>query len=153
MILKSSEGRIDSPEALYMTQVATPKAGMVPISELSTLNYNTGITKIRHVGGKRTITLQVTPPMTMTLEEAVELLNTEVIDALSEAGMFKGGQVKLAGQADKLAETMASMKWNLLFALVIIYLLMSALFGNFIYPLVIMFTVPLATAGVLSGSL
>jgi HAE1 family hydrophobic/amphiphilic exporter-1 len=147
MILKSSKGQIDSPEALHMTQVATSKAGMVPISDLSALNYITGITKIRHVGGKRTITLQVTPPITMTLEEAVELLNTEVIDTLSAAGMFKGGEVKLAGQADKLAETIASMKWNLLFALVIIYLLMSALFGHFIYPLVILFTVPLATAG------
>ena len=29
----------------------------------------------------------------------------------------------------------------------IIYLLMAALFGNFLYPIVIMFTVPLATAG------
>ncbi len=39
------------------------------------------------------------------------------------------------------------MKKSLLFALVIIYLLMSALFGSFIYPLVIMFTVPMAMAG------
>ena len=36
---------------------------------------------------------------------------------------------------------------NFLLALVIVYLLMSALFGNFLYPIVIMFTVPLATAG------
>ena len=147
MILKSNDERIDSPEALYLTQVATPAAGLVPMSELSQLIYTTGITKIRHVGGKRTITLQVTPPMTMTLEEAVEILEQGILSGMREQGMFKGADVTLAGKADKLVETVNSMKWNLIFALVIIYLLMSALFGNFIYPLVIMFTVPMAAAG------
>jgi HAE1 family hydrophobic/amphiphilic exporter-1 len=147
MILKSDDEAVDSPEALYRTQVATPNAGLVPMSELSRLVHTTGITKIRHVGGKRTITLQVTPPMTMTLEEAVETLEGGILSGMREKGMFKGAEVKLAGKADKLAQTVGSMKWNLLFALAIVYLLMSALFGNFIYPLVIMFTVPMAAAG------
>ncbi|MEA1920622.1 MAG: efflux RND transporter permease subunit [Campylobacterota bacterium] len=147
MILKSYDDIIDSPEALYMTQVATPTAGLIPMSELAHLLHTTGITKIRHVAGKRTITLQVTPPMTMTLEEAVEILDQGILSGMRSQGMFKGANVSLAGKADKLAETVESMQWNLLFALIIIYLLMSALFGNFIYPLVIMFTVPMATAG------
>lgn len=147
LILKSHDEQINSPEALYMTQVATPKAGLVPISVLSELDHTTGITKIRHVGGKRTITLQVTPPITMTLEEAVEVLEKGLLAGMEEKGMFKGAEVRLAGQADKLLETVHSMKWNLLFALAIIYLLMSALFGNFVYPLVIMCTVPMAAAG------
>ena len=37
--------------------------------------------------------------------------------------------------------------WNFLLAVVISYLLMSALFENFLYPLIIMFSVPLAAAG------
>ena len=39
------------------------------------------------------------------------------------------------------------MKWNFILAAIIIYLLMSGLFGNFIYPLVVLFTLPLAAAG------
>jgi len=147
LILKSYDEKINTPESLYLTQIATQQAGLVPISSLSKLEYTTGITKIRHVGGKRTITLQVTPPITMTLEEAVETLQKSIIEGMGAQGMFKGADVKLAGQADKLIETVDSMKWNLLFALAIIYLLMSALFGNFVYPLVIMFTVPMAAAG------
>jgi HAE1 family hydrophobic/amphiphilic exporter-1 len=84
--------------------------------------------------------------MTMTLEEAVEVLEG-TLSGMRSQGMFQGADVTLAGKADKLAETVGSMKWNLLFALAIIYLLMSALFGNFVYPLVIMFTVPMAAAG------
>ena len=55
--------------------------------------------------------------------------------------------IGISGTADKLTQTMEMLEINLYLALVIIYLLMSALFGNFLYPLVIMFTVPLAAAG------
>lgn len=37
--------------------------------------------------------------------------------------------------------------WNFILAIVISYLLMSALFENFFYPFIIMFSVPLAAAG------
>ena len=138
---------INSPEALYLTQIATPKAGLVPMSELSQLKHTTGITKIRHVEGKRTITLQVTPPTSMTLEESVEKLEAILQEKVPKSMLENGTTVRLAGKADKLAQTIESMKWNLVFALAIIYLLMSALFGSFVYPLVILFTVPMATAG------
>jgi len=147
LILKSDDELINSPEALYMTQIATPNAGLVPISELSQLLHTTSITKIRHVEGKRTITLQVTPPTTMTLEESIEQLKVIIEKTVPTTMLQDSTKVKLAGKADKLAQTIESMKWNLLFALIIIYLLMSALFANFLYPLVIMFTVPMATAG------
>ena len=83
----------------------------------------------------------------MTLEESVEKLEVIVKEGVPPTMLEDGTKVTLAGKADKLAQTIESMKWNLVFALAIIYLLMSALFGNFIYPLVILFTVPMATAG------
>ena len=61
--------------------------------------------------------------------------------------MLTGVDVKLSGAADKLTETRQVLQWNFILAVAIIYLLMSALFGNFIYPIIIMFTVPLAAAG------
>ena len=55
--------------------------------------------------------------------------------------------IGISGTADKLTETIGMLSMNFILALVIVYLLMAALFGNFLYPIVIMFTVPLATAG------
>ena len=40
-----------------------------------------------------------------------------------------------------------SLKWNLLLVLTITYLLLAALFEDFLYPLVIMFSVPMAALG------
>jgi len=53
----------------------------------------------------------------------------------------------LAGTADKLSLTRKTLQWNFLLALVITFLLMASLFESFLYPLVIMFSVPLAAAG------
>jgi len=66
---------------------------------------------------------------------------------LREKGILEGVEIRLSGAADKLTETREALQWNFLLAVFITYLLMAALFGNFIYPLIILFTVPLATAG------
>lgn len=52
-----------------------------------------------------------------------------------------------SGTTDKLIETRNALQWNFVLAAAIIYLLMAALFANFVYPLIILFTVPLAGAG------
>jgi hydrophobic/amphiphilic exporter-1 (mainly G- bacteria), HAE1 family len=61
--------------------------------------------------------------------------------------MLENITISMSGAADKLTETRQALQWNFVLAVLIIYLLMSALFGNFLYPLIILFTVPLATAG------
>ncbi len=145
--LMSTDGSINTPEELAKTLIATPKGGLVPISSLSTLEQTTGISEIRHLNGKRTITLQVTPPKNMTIQEMMILLEDKLIPSVKAQGGLEGVNVELSGTADKLKETIANMSVNVVLALIIVYLLMSALFSNFLYPLVIMFTVPVAAAG------
>jgi len=67
---------------------------------------------------------------------------------MTEAGKLGGlYRVSLSGTADKLAQTGRALQLNLVLALVITYLLLSALFESFLYPFVIMFSVPLAALG------
>jgi HAE1 family hydrophobic/amphiphilic exporter-1 len=141
------EERVDSPEALYATLLSTPDGRLLPVSSLAELTRTTGINEIRHLERRRTFTLQVTPPETVPLEQAMETIQGGLIPQLRDRGALPGVDVRLSGAADKLQETRQTLQWNFILAVVIIYLLMSALFGNFIYPLVILFTVPLAGAG------
>jgi len=55
--------------------------------------------------------------------------------------------ISYGGTADKLTRTRQALMWNFILAIFISYLLMSALFENFFYPFIIMFSVPLAAAG------
>ncbi len=87
----------------------------------------------------------------MPLQAAIEKIDGEIITPMKEAGMLAGLGVRMSGAADKLTVTRKALQWNFVLAAVIAYLLMAALFGNFIYPLVIMFSVPLAAAGGILG--
>lgn len=147
LILKASDTDFSTPEELYKGLVFTPKGKIVPISSLAGLQRSTGVTEIRHLERQRTITLQITPPKTITLEETMDRVRDKLIPALKNQGMLQGVNIKLSGEADKLTQTRKALQWNFVLAAVIIYLLMSGLFGNFIYPLVVLFTLPLAAAG------
>ncbi|MBI9110886.1 efflux RND transporter permease subunit [Maridesulfovibrio ferrireducens] len=145
--LKASESGVSTPEELYSSLIATPQGWAVPISSLSTIERTYGITQIRHLERQRTVTLQITPPKSMPLEQAMEIIQNELIPKVREMGLLEGVNVRMSGAADKLTQTRDAMQWNFLLAIVITYLLMAALFANFIYPFIILLTVPLAGAG------
>jgi HAE1 family hydrophobic/amphiphilic exporter-1 len=147
LVLKASDKDFSTPEELYKALIATPKGKIVPISSLAELQRSTGLDQIRHLERQRTISLQVTPPKTTSLEEAMDTINDKLIPLLKNQGMLQAANIKLSGEADKLTQTRAAIQWNFVLAAVIIYLLMSGLFSNFIYPFVVLFTLPLAAAG------
>jgi HAE1 family hydrophobic/amphiphilic exporter-1 len=151
MILKASEEEIATPEELYNSPIAIPGGKVVPLSSLSQLQRTFGITQIRHLERLRTITLEITPPATIPLQEAMEIVDSRVVAPMAEDGMLKGTDIGQSGVADKLTAARESLQWNFVLAAVIAYLLMAALFGNFIYPFLIMFTLPPAAAGGLLG--
>jgi len=147
LVLKASEEQIKTPEDIMSAQVALPNGSLIPMYSLASSENTIGISEIRHLNGKRTITLQITPPAGMTIEEAMGVLNGVLSQMKSSGKISKDITIGVSGTADKLSQTIDMILTNLLLALVIIYLLMAALFGNFLYPFVIMFTVVLATAG------
>ncbi|MGB5749083.1 MAG: efflux RND transporter permease subunit [Desulfobacterales bacterium] len=151
MVLKASEKDISTPERLYDALIAIPGGKVVPVSSLSRLRRTSGITQIRHLERQRTITLEVTPPSFLPLQEAMEIINSKVVRPLSGQEALRGVDIGQSGVADKLSETRKSLQWNFILAAAIAYLLMAALFGNFIYPLIIMFNLPLAAVGGLLG--
>ncbi len=75
------------------------------------------------------------------------MIQDDIVPPLKSAGLLNGLEVRLGGAADKLVETAKVLQWNFVLAAMIAYLLMASMFGSFIYPLIIMLTVPLAGAG------
>ena len=73
------------------------------------------------------------------------------MQALEGRGLPPGVKIRLSGTADDLEATWDAMAINLLVAIAIVYLIMAVLFESFVYPLVIMLSVPLAAAGGVLG--
>ncbi len=136
----------DTPEQLMSTPVTTPNAGTVPLSELVAMQRTAGPDEIRRLDRRRTITLQVTPPSDLALEVALEKLRTEAEPAI-RTQLPEGGSISYGGTADKLKTALASMGGSFGLAIVVLYLLMSALFRSFKDSLLVMLAIPLATVG------
>jgi HAE1 family hydrophobic/amphiphilic exporter-1 len=151
LVLRSSAGTIKTPEDIADSLITNGYGRLIRIRDVADLVYGQGMMQINHLERKRNITLQVTPPQTIPLQAALETITTDIVDPLRSAGKLPGTTVSVGGNADKLSLAMAAIQWNLILAAIIIYLLMSALFENFFYPLIIMFSVPLAGAGGLIG--
>ncbi|GAB7022420.1 efflux RND transporter permease subunit [Salidesulfovibrio brasiliensis] len=147
LVLKGSDEDVKTPEDLERALVATPQGWAVPLDSLAKVERTYGLNQIRHLERKRTITLQITPPKTMPLQQAMETVDQKLIPAVKGMGLLQNLEVRLSGAADKLTVTRNALQGNFLLALLITYLLMAALFENFIYPFIILFTVPLAGAG------
>lgn len=151
IVLRSDASNVKIPEDIADSIIANKYGHLIRIADVAELKYDQGMMQIDHLERKRNIRLEVTPPLDIPLQEAMEIIENKVVNNLKAAGRLKDVSVAIGGNADKLTQAMASMQWNLLLAAIIVYLLMSALFENFFYPFIIMFTVPLAAAGGLIG--
>ncbi len=147
LVLKASNKDFSTPEELYQALVSTPGGKIIPISSLAKLERTTGVSQIRHLERKRTISLQVTPPKTTSLEDAMDRIREKLVPYLKSQEAFKSVDFTLSGEADKLTQTRKALQWDFILAAVIIYLLMAGLFSNFLYPLIILLTLPMAAVG------
>lgn len=147
LVLKGLAGSSQSPEDILNSPIANSYGDLIRVRDVATISYGEGMPQINHLERDRTITLQVTPPGDLPLQRAMEIIGNELIPPLEKQGRLKNVRVSLGGNADKLVETRGALQWNLLLALIITYLLMAALFENFFYPFIILFTIPLAAAG------
>ncbi|MCP4853840.1 MAG: efflux RND transporter permease subunit [Fuerstiella sp.] len=132
--------------------ISTANGQLVPLSAVANVSLSSGPEQIARRERQRAITIQVTPPVTMPLEDAMQQINEAIVTPLHKTDLLDGGYlITLSGTADKLRLAWAALKWNLLMALAITYLLMAALFESWLYPFVIIFSVPLGAVGGILG--
>ena len=132
--------------------IHTPGGRLTTVGAIADIALVPGPEQIDHIERERAIVIQVIPPSEMPIETAMALLQHQIIGPLNQEGAL--GQlynIRLSGTADDLTQTYDAIKWNLVLALLITYLLIAALFESFLYPLVIITSVPLAAAGGLLG--
>lgn len=151
LILKTQQSQITSPEELYNASIYTPDGGILPISSLATQKLEYGINEIRHLERDRTITLQINPPKNITIQETMEIIQGEVLEKLKNSGALNDNKITLSGTADQLTKIRTALEGGFILAVFITYLLMAALYEDFIYPLIILFTIPLALGGGILG--
>ena len=151
LVLRGPVNDIHETQGIENLPVVTRSGKIIPASSLADIIVTSGPTQIRHIERERTVTLQLQPPENIPLEAVIDELNEKVIAPIRAQGLPPGVSIELSGTADQLSETKEAIKVDLVMALVIVYLVMAVLFESFWYPLIIMLSVPLATAGGVIG--
>ena len=153
------------PRTLGSVPIAAPRGGgrPVPLETVVDLERADAPQQIRRIEQLRTVTLTVTPQGPIALERAMGEVRAMADELRGRGVIGEDVLVDLAGTADKLSQvkevllgswhgltldSVASLLGSRMFlALLVTFLLMAALFESYLYPLVILFSVPLATAG------
>ncbi len=148
---RSTDTKLSATE-LAAIPLTTPSGEVVPLGTLAEVDEQLGPTLIRRIERERAITLQITPPEDLALETAMIEIRA-IVDELGQAEALPGVDIRIAGTAGKLEQAKARFGEVLLLAVVIIYLLLAALYEDFLAPIVVLVTVPMAAAGGVLGLL
>ncbi len=135
-----------SPEELASIPIATPLAGLQTVGELTEIRRTVGPTQLLRVDGQRTLTLSVTPPEDMTVQEALDTLR-DVVGAQLAPMLVDGVSLQYRGTADRLEQAFAKMGINLITAAIVLFLVLAAMFRSIKDALIVMLSMPLAIAG------
>ena len=151
LVLRGLKGTVTETQGIASLPVITALGRIVPVSTLATIEMTSGPTELRHRERQRTITIEIRPAPGIPLETALEKVRESVIAPLIAEGLPPGVELLISGTADQLNQTWDAMVINLMLAMVIVYLVMAILFESFIYPLIILLSVPVAAAGGVGG--
>ena len=151
LMLVGPDGQIAETQGIGNLPIVTRTGAILQVAALADISITAGPTEIRHVDRERTVTLEVHPRPNLPLEAAMDILQDQVIKQLRSEGLPPMVKMRLSGTADKLTAAWDHLVVDLAVAVVIVYLVMAVLFESFLYPLIILFSVPLATAGGVLG--
>ncbi len=160
-----------APDLLPMVPMAytdrNGHSGIIPLSSVAKLVTTDSPQQILRIEQLRSIRFQVTAPPEVPLEQAAQTIDDLEHNLRQQGQLPPDIEVNQAGTADSLVQVRRTMlgEWQgpnmqsfisigtsrLFLALLITYLLMAALFESFLYPFVILFSVPLATVGGFMG--
>ncbi|WP_323845759.1 efflux RND transporter permease subunit [Microbulbifer magnicolonia] len=135
-----------TPEQLQNTPLVTPRGAIVPLNQLASVERTVGPGSLRRVDGRRTITLNIVPPDDVSLEEVRAQIEADILPQI-QAAMPADGNILVGGNASDLDKALESLSRNFVLALLILFLLMSALFRSLKDAGLVLLTVPLATVG------
>ncbi|HIK06042.1 MAG TPA: efflux RND transporter permease subunit [Trichormus sp. M33_DOE_039] len=138
---------VETPEQLRQLPLYA-QGRQVQLGDVAEIQETTGPDVINHVNLERSISLTVSLAPDAPLGTLVERTETEILAPL-RGSLPPDYTLDLAGSADQLATTVTELALAFVFSIFITYLLLVALYRSFLYPVVIMATVPMGMSGAL----
>lgn len=138
---------VETPEELRQLPLYA-QGRQVQLDDVAEISETIGPDVINHVDLERSISLTVSLAPDAPLATLVERTENQILAPL-RGNLPTGYRLELAGSADQLAVTVTQLATAFAFSILITYLLLVALYRSFLYPVVIMATIPMGMSGAL----
>ncbi|MFT2692078.1 efflux RND transporter permease subunit [Clavibacter zhangzhiyongii] len=116
--------------------------GLVPLSDLATVEVADGPATVTTTGGFRSATVSATPG-----SDDVGFASAEVTQAIADVQLPAGAQASIGGVASQQSNAFGQLGLAVLAAILIVYIIMVATFRSLVQPLVLLVSVPFAATG------
>lgn len=129
--------------------IATPTGVLVPLGELGEFNIAEGPTTINRKNQERMVTVS-----TQLYERDLASVQSDIEQKIGqELVLPRGYTIAYGGETEQMVEAFGSLGYALILAVVLVYMVLAAQFESFLYPFIIMFSVPLLFIGAVLGLL
>ena len=119
--------------------------GLVPLSDLATVEEQKGPATITTIKGVRSATVTVTPG-----SDDVGTASAQVATAVAAADLPAGASAELGGVTSQQSDAFQQLGLALLVAILIVYVVMVATFKSLRQPLLLLVSVPFAATGAIA---
>lgn len=152
LYLYSTLGAFDTLANFDTLRIATNEGDTVPLSAIAEVGFDFVPEKIRRVDEQRAVTLNITPPQDISLEEAIGIVENDIVQGLYDSGNVPPSvKMSIGGSSDKLAAVRTELGGDVLLAVVLVYLVLVLIFRNWGHPFTILMSIPIGMTGGVLG--
>ena len=142
--VQTPQYKIDSVAALQATPISTPSGKPQTLGNLAHIERASGPVNITHYNVARTYDVQANVDTDLgSVVDAIE----PVVEAMRKKAP-PGTRIVLKGQAESMDSSFSGLRFGLLFAIVLVYLLLVVFFQSWLDPFIILMALPGALAGI-----
>ncbi len=147
--VRSHSTQTDDIQQWLDTLIASPHGGLIPLSELVSVEVKVGFESLRHYNFSRSITLEANIDRSKidTLQANQRIQDKWQTIALQHPGIT----LDFSGELDDIQESLSALTALFVLGVGIMYLILGAQFRSYFQPFIILLTVPMAFTGVAYG--
>ena len=131
-------------DKLSRLQIHSQEGSIIPLFSVARFGIGKGPSEIKRSDQERTIILSAN-----IFGRPLKDVIADTTRAIERLDVPEEYTVKLTGESEEMTESFDSLKFALIFSVILVYMIMAAQFESFWQPFIIMMTVPLSIIGVL----
>lgn len=140
--LKLQDTDYNNLDKLKEIKITSDTGITIPLKEVATVEKGEGYSEIEREDQERVISIS-----SGIFNRALGEVQSEIETKISQLDIPDGYSISYGGDARDMSDSFSQLAQAMLLGIILVYMVMASQFESLIYPLIVMFTVPLSLVG------